>query len=400
MQNIKAILPFDESDRLGSTGEKIIADRYLQKGGELKVGALVVAVVDKKTSYHELGEVLEISENSNKQMVKVKLRDEHIVDLPSDQLEVLKETAPRQMWDRIASGLAQGNKTMEKDFKNLLSNYKYIPGGRINASMGSVDEFGNEVKTTSYNCFVIPNVGPTPRDYAESFGRTLEIQARSGGVGMNMSMIPPQGTLSPIKDVAKSDLQLVMDVWHPDLFDFLDEKYPNASKVVRINAEFKKALESDTEYSLEFPVTKTPNYDKIWDGDLSKWKKKGLLTVVEQTLPASAIYEKLVSAGVAITDGFLLAQEVNPRDSRETIADALAKQWELQIDGKRVAIILSSLRPRYNRVIGVNGRSSGAYSWGTLYDKGNWAYAQGFGPVAIAEIMSTGCLLIIQGGSR
>jgi len=396
-QNVNSILHFDESDRLGTTGEKIVADRYLQKGGELKEGALVVAVLDKKKSLHELAEVVAVTKNGEKNSVRIRLRDGQEMELAEDQMQVLKETAPRQMWKRIAGGLAEGDEKMEKDFTKLLENFKYIPGGRINASMGAVDKNGKKVETTSYNCFVIPNVGPTPKDYAAAFGRTLEIQARSGGVGMNMSHVPPQGTLTPTKDVRKSDVQLVMDVWHPDLREFLDTDYQNSQKVVRINAEFKQALEEDDYWTFEFPDTETEEYDEIWSGDLDDWKQRGLEVKQGDIVKALDLYERIVASGAGIVDGILFAKEVNPHDSRETIADALAQEWEILLEGKKAAVILSSLRPRYFQVLGVNGYSSGAYSWGTLYDKGNWAYAQGFGPIAVAEIMSTGCLLIIQG---
>lgn len=394
------ILDFNEQDMLGSTGEKIVADRYLQKGGTLAVGKLVVAVLDKKTSLHEVAEVIAIQQVNGKEEATIRLRDGHELSLPTTDMKVLKETAPRHMWERIAEGLAQGDEQMKQRFVELQEEFKYIPGGRINASMGSVDEKGRKVKTTSYNCFVIPNVGPNPKDYAESFGRTLEIQARSGGVGMNMSFVPPQGTICETKDVKKTDVQLVMDVWHPDLVEFINEEYKSSTKVVRINAAFRNALAQNAMWTFEFPDTEVNDYDHLWTGNLDEWKVNGYPVRQANTLPAIELYEQLTAAGVAIVEDVLFAQPVNPLDSRETIAEALAKEWALLLEGKKVAITLSSLRPRYFQVVGVNGYSSGAYSWGALYDKGNWAYAQGFGPVAVAEIMSTGCLLIIQGGSR
>ena len=403
MSNFRQVLNLTEQDRyiLGSTGEKIIADRYLQKGGKLEVGATVMAVVDPETSFHDLGTVTEIKTVNRKKMITVKLRDGFEIELESDRVDVLKETSPVQMNARIAKGVTahfkKDREKYEKLFRDeLLNNFNYVPGGRINASMGT------GVQTTSYNCFVIPNVGPRPKDYAESFGRTLEIQARSGGVGMNLSFVPPQGTLTEPREVRRSDVQLVMDVWHPDLLSFLSENYANSTKVVRISKEFKKALETNANWTFEFPDHKAvKDYDQLWFGDLGKWKSAGLPIIEGDVIPARELYAKIVEAGVSMVDEVLVFfKEVHTGDNRNTIATALGDQWEYQLDGHQVAVNLSSLRPRYAKVLGVNGRSSGAYSWGTLYDKGNWAYAQGFGPVAVAEIMSTGCLLIIQGGSR
>lgn len=70
----------------------------------------------------------------------------------------------------------------------------------------------------------------------------------------------------------------------------------------------------------------------------------------------------------------------SPEDSREGIINTLAQMTEIMSRGGGVGINLSSLRPKHSFVEGVNGRSSGATSWGSLY-----SYVTG---------------LIEQGGSR
>lgn len=392
-----SILPFNEEDYLAPTGERIVSDRYLLKDTKketLAIGSLVVAVVDKKRAYHELARVIEVQEASKQ--VKVELRDGFQVELPIDQVDVLQETTPRQMWQRIARGAAEvtNDPTLwEQRFYSLQSGWKYVPGGRINASLGT------GVQTTSYNCFVIPNVGPTPRDYANSFGQTLEIQARSGGVGMNLSQIPPQGALTPVRDVRKSDLQLVLDVWHADLLDFLEEPYPNSTKVVRVSREFLRAVEEDADWTFSFPDTSVEGYDESWNGNLDEWRERGHKIVEGETIKAGTLYEKILEKSVIVVQD-VIGMTLVPGDRRGTIAGTLGDMWEAMGRGKRVSVILSSLRPRYSYVRGVNGRSSGAYSWGNLFDKGNYVFAQGFGPVGVGEIMSVGCQLTLQGGSR
>lgn len=394
----KTMLPFTEEDYLSPTGERIVADRYLLKDIKketLKVGSLVVAVVDKKRAYHELARVVGLDESARK--VTVEFRDGHRMELAFEDIDVLKETAPREMWRRIAKGAARATRDpvyWEERFYRLQSGWKYVPGGRINASMGT------GIQTTSYNCFVIPNVGPRPRDYARSFGQTLEIQARSGGVGMNLSQVPPQGSLVPVSTLRRSNLQLVLDVWHPDLFDFLQESYPNSTKVVRINRAFLQAVEERADWTFVFPDTSFERYDELWDGDLEHWMKRDLPVRYGQTVPAVTVYDKILDSGVVVVEEELLGAVLSPGDSRGTIADTLGDMWEHLTAGRRVAVVLSSLRPRYTYVKGVNGRSSGAYSWGILYDKGHQVFAEGFGPVGVGEIMSVGCQLTLQGGSR
>src|SRR5262249_19316692 len=57
----------------------------------------------------------------------------------------------------------------------------------------------------------------------------------------------------------------------------------------------------------------------------------------------------------------------NPRDARAGIIKTLSQMTEIMSRGGGVGINLSSLRPQYGYVRGVNGRSSGAVSWGALY---------------------------------
>jgi ribonucleoside-diphosphate reductase alpha chain len=70
----------------------------------------------------------------------------------------------------------------------------------------------------------------------------------------------------------------------------------------------------------------------------------------------------------------------NPHDSRKGIMNTLTEMTEIMSRGGGVGINLSSLRPKRSTVVGVNGHSSGAVSWGGLY-----SYTTG---------------LIEQGGSR
>ncbi len=57
----------------------------------------------------------------------------------------------------------------------------------------------------------------------------------------------------------------------------------------------------------------------------------------------------------------------SPQDSRDGIMTTLGQMTEIMSRGGGVGINLSTLRPRHAYVKGVNGRSSGAVSWGGLY---------------------------------
>ena len=57
----------------------------------------------------------------------------------------------------------------------------------------------------------------------------------------------------------------------------------------------------------------------------------------------------------------------SPEDSRGGIIETLSRMAEIMSRGGGVGMNLSTLRPRYDYVKGVNGRSSGSVSWGSLY---------------------------------
>jgi len=57
----------------------------------------------------------------------------------------------------------------------------------------------------------------------------------------------------------------------------------------------------------------------------------------------------------------------SPKDSRRQIFQSLADMADIMATGGGVGINVSTLRPRYARVKGVNGRASGAVSWGALF---------------------------------
>lgn len=57
----------------------------------------------------------------------------------------------------------------------------------------------------------------------------------------------------------------------------------------------------------------------------------------------------------------------SPKDARKGIMETLTIMTEIMSRGGGVGINVSTLRPKYSKVYGVNGTSSGAVSWGGLY---------------------------------
>ncbi len=104
----------------------------------------------------------------------------------------LIEHTPEETWQRVAWGIAKNEKAKdrkkwEKEFYNVLSDFKFVPGGRIMSGAGT------DYQVTYFNCFVIPDPKDSRGGILESLGQLVEIQARSGGVGLNLSSLRPKG---------------------------------------------------------------------------------------------------------------------------------------------------------------------------------------------------------------
>src|SRR5256712_7731372 len=104
------------------------------------------------------------------------------------------EFYPEQLWARVARGIASVEETeelrevWEKRFNEALTNFQFVPGGRILAGAGS----GHQV--TFYNCYVISSPEDSRHGILDNLKMMTEIMARGGGVGINLSTLRPRGS--------------------------------------------------------------------------------------------------------------------------------------------------------------------------------------------------------------
>src|SRR5689334_13493842 len=104
------------------------------------------------------------------------------------------EFYPEQLWARVARGIASAEPTEEKRaeweklFYEALTNFQFVPGGRILAGAGS----GHQV--TFYNCYVISSPEDSRQGILDNLKLMTEIMARGGGVGINLSTLRPRGS--------------------------------------------------------------------------------------------------------------------------------------------------------------------------------------------------------------
>ncbi|MCX7881038.1 MAG: adenosylcobalamin-dependent ribonucleoside-diphosphate reductase [Patescibacteria group bacterium] len=236
------------------------------------------------------------------------------------------EKTPEEMWKRVAKAVAQVEKNekkqkqWEKEFFWAMKNFKYIPGGRILAGAGS------GFAVTYYNCFVIPSPKDSRDGILETLKQMVEIMAHGGGVGINLSSLRPRGarvkkvngfSSGPVnwaelfstatKDIIQQGgsrrgaLMLMLWDWHPDIEEFITVKQDlkrinGANLSLCVSDKFMKAVEEDADWPLVFPDLDNPDYDKIWDGDLEEWLKKGKKVKVYKTVKARRIWDLIAQA--------------------------------------------------------------------------------------------------------
>jgi len=235
------------------------------------------------------------------------------------------EKRPEEMWARIAKAVSlvekkTKQKKWEKEFYSVLKDFKYVPGGRILSGAGT----GYEV--SFYNCFVIPSPKDSRGGILETLGNMVEIMARGGGVGINLSSLRPRGarvkkvngfSSGPINwaslfSVATRDiiqqggtrrgaLMLMLWDWHPDIEEFITvkqdlSKINGANLSLNISDTFMEAVEKDADWPLVFPDIKDPEYDQKWTGDLEAWKKMGKKVIVHKIVKAKKLWDLVATA--------------------------------------------------------------------------------------------------------
>lgn len=236
------------------------------------------------------------------------------------------EQTPDEMWKRIAKAVAAVEKTpalrkkYEASFNDIMRDFQFVPGGRILAGAGT----GYDV--TYYNCFVIPSPKDSRGGIIETLKNMVEIMAHGGGVGINLSSLRPRGarvlkvngtSSGPMnwaglfslatRDIIQQGgtrrgaLMLMLWDWHPDIYEFITVKQDltkilGANLSVCVSDTFMEAVEKDLDWQLLFPDTKDPEYDKLWDGDLHEWQKKGKPVEVHKTVKAREMWRLICEA--------------------------------------------------------------------------------------------------------
>ena len=311
---------------LTDLGEKIFLDRYALKDASkatLAAGDLVVVCTDTATGQREVGTVLTVTDDD----VAVRLRDGTELTRSLDSVDKPLETSPEQMVARVARGIAavepgEQRAAWEQRFRWLLSDWRFVPGGRILTAAGT------DQQLTFYNCYVVPSPRDSRHGIVDTLSQMMEIMSRGGGVGINISSLRPRhayvrgvngrssgavswGALYSFVTglieqggSRRGALMLICDVWHPDVMEFIGAKremgkITNANISVGVTDAFMEAVRADGEWQLGFPDIDDPDYEEAWNGDLDAWKARGKRTIVHRTVRARQVWEALIESAWA-----------------------------------------------------------------------------------------------------
>ncbi len=343
-----------EKNQLNELGQKIFLDRYAVKDAKkrtLAVGDLVIVCVDDKTGQREIGAIVAYDKTAAGGVgkVQVELKDGTRVERLTEHISKPIETAPEQMMERVARGVAAiegDNATFWYErFRWLLNGWKFVPAGRILTAAGT------DQQLTFYNCYVVPSPKDSRRGIVETLSQMMEIMSRGGGVGINVSSLRPRhsyvkgvngrssgsvswgGLYSFVTGLIEQGgsrrgaLMLILNCWHPDVFEFINAKRDmgkinNANVSVGITDKFMDAVHADADWDLVFPDTAYDDYEEVWDGNLDKWQAAGRNVITYKTVKAREIWNTIIeSAWASAEPGVFFIERAN-KDSNSWYYDA------------------------------------------------------------------------------
>lgn len=225
------------------------------------------------------------------------------------------ETSIQATWRRVAHALAQTESSdrdgWERRFFDILQDFQFLPGGRIQAGAGTDRDI------TLLNCFVMGMI----EDSIPGIFRALEEGAvtmqRGGGVGYDFSTIRPNGARSRTTGAIASGPVSFMGVWdamcatiqstgsrrgammatlrcdHPDIVAFADAKrragrLRHFNLSVQVTDTFMQAVERDEDWPLVFPESRVAGDGETimcaWPGEASAVPCRIVRTVAARSL--------------------------------------------------------------------------------------------------------------------
>ncbi len=243
-----------------------------------------------------------------------------------------------ETWRRVSRALAAvepaDRSAWEDRFFQILQDFRFLPGGRIQAGAGTRHD------VTLFNCFVM---GPI-EDSISGIFRALEESAvtmqKGGGIGIDFSTLRPRGTKARGTGSIASGPLSFMKIWdamcgtilstgsrrgammatlrcdHPDIEQFVAAKRQTGqlrhfNLSVLITDAFMAAVRSDAKWPLVFPAAafdgNGPTIDRYW----SNARELAPCRIVGQ-IPARELWSSIARASYDCAEpGLLFIDRIN-----------------------------------------------------------------------------------------
>jgi ribonucleoside-diphosphate reductase alpha chain len=288
------------------------------------------------------------------------------------------EYYPEQLWARVARGIASVEPSeelqarWEKRFYEALSDFQFVPGGRILAGAGS----GHAV--TYYNCM------PPDQEVLTADGYRPISEIKIGD-----RVVTHRNRLRPVLHKFERETEETLYIIRPKKMGYDDLRVTGDHKVYIVRSEWVNTHKSRDGLRLQhepdwipakeikpgdYVAIVTYYEDKFppdiisFEYDSLKWTQIDEIAVEDYSGMVLDIEveedHSFISAGVVVSNCFVIP---SPEDSRQGILDNLKLMTEIMARGGGVGINLSTLRPRGSYIKTVNGTASGPCSWAQLY---------------------------------
>jgi len=241
-------------------------------------------------------------------------------------------------WRRVARALAavepvdaQG---WEERFYRILQDYRFLPGGRIQAGAGT----GHDV--TLFNCFVMGAVEDSIPGIFRALQEAAITMQKGGGIGVDFSTLRPRGTKARETGSTASGPLSFMQIWdsmcgtilstgsrrgammatlrcdHPDIEEFVAAKrQPGQLRrfnlSVLVTDAFMTAVRGDAEWPLVFPAAAFEGPGEIVHREWSNARGDVPCRVIRR-IPARQLWNTILRATYDYAEpGLLFIDRIN-----------------------------------------------------------------------------------------
>jgi ribonucleoside-diphosphate reductase alpha chain len=232
-------------------------------------------------------------------------------------------------WRRVAAAVAKIEDDQSKwhqSFYDILSDYRFLPGGRILAGAGTSKH------VTLFNCFVMGPIADSIDSIFDSLKEAATTMQQGGGIGCDFSTLRPAGSAAVASGATASGPVSFMQIWdatcnallattarrgammatlrcdHPDIEEFIDAKrrtksLSNFNMSVLVTDKFVQAITEDANWQLHFPTL---------NDDLRKPESDAPY----RSIPARQLWQQIVQAAHESAEpGVLFIDSINEENN-------------------------------------------------------------------------------------